>query len=481
MANIILKNGVGQPIEYSGVETIEIPEADATIAPETEFRGFAYDDEFGLYILAVEPSPITFELGEIYRVYWDGTIHLCQAQDLSAMTEGAIGVGNLADFGGTGNGEPFIMVALGGATMCATTDEGESHTVAINKKGGTQIFSAGVATSVTTELNFTDVVEKEIYPEQNLEGFAFSEIWGAHTVVTDAHFDLVLGEKYKVYWDGEWWECETQDAGAVMEGALMLGNGSNFGLSGNNEPFAIGWLGVGITFLSVGSEAPSHTVAVNQFVAGMNITRASEGELISSVAIPKPDTLIPENIAKDVNVAGIVGTHEGGGGGSSDDVRYVTFMNGGVELYVKPVATGDDCVDVLAKGFIETPTKESTAQTDYTYSGWSLTNGGAASNVLGAVTENRTVYAAYTESVRRYTISYYDGDTLLKTESLPYGTIPSYAPAKEGYTFTGWTPAVEPVTCDASYTAIWIEKYDFASLTWDQISEISESGEADKA
>lgn len=38
-----------------------------------------------------------------------------------------------------------------------------------------------------------------------------------------------------------------------------------------------------------------------------------EGYSAKSVTIFKPDTLIPENIAKDVNIAGVIGTHEGGG------------------------------------------------------------------------------------------------------------------------------------------------------------------------
>lgn len=325
MADIILKNGIGQPIEYKNIETIEVPQADVTIIPETEFSGFAYDEAFGLYILDAPLSLLTLEVGEKYEVIWDGATFICECQDLSAMSNGALGVGNLADFGGTGNGEPFVVAIVDGMLMLASFTEGEKHTVTIAKIGGTQIFSEGVATSATVELNFTDVVEKEIYPERTLEDFAFNETWGAYTSLLEPIFDLVLGEKYKVYWDGEWYECETQDAGAIMAGALMLGNGSMFGLSGNNEPFAIGWLSAGITFLSVGSEATSHTVAVNQFVAGMEIV-PNDNEVFSKVTIPKPDTLVPENIAEGVDVAGVTGTFVGGSDVTSIS-KVITFSS----------------------------------------------------------------------------------------------------------------------------------------------------------
>lgn len=170
-------------------------------------------------------------------------------------------------------------------------------------------------------------------------------------------------------------------------------------------------------------------------------------------------------------------------GGGSADVRYVTFMNGSVELYKKPVAVGDDCVDVVSKGLIETPTKESTAQYSYTHYGWGASDGGAAdSTILQNITEDKTVYAIFTAAVRYYTITYLDDDgtTVLKTETLAYGATPSYTPTKDGYILTGWTPEIASVTGDITYTAVWQEGYSFASTSWEKIAEISEAGEASK-
>ena len=55
------------------------------------------------------------------------------------------------------------------------------------------------------------------------------------------------------------------------------------------------------------------TVALNFSEGDMQLT-PEDGKVFSSVNIPAPATLIPENIAKDVNIAGIIGTLVAGGG-----------------------------------------------------------------------------------------------------------------------------------------------------------------------
>lgn len=192
----------------------------------------------------------------------------------------------------------------------------------------------------------------------------------------------------------------------------------------------------------------------------------------------------------------------GSGGGNSNDVvwgdsgndsgevsgngiiRYVTFKNhdGTVKYGQKACIVGEDCADPVTAGLIDAPTRESTAQYTYTFSGgWATTpNGGKDSNALKAVTEDRTVYANFASVVRYYTITYYDSDgtTVLKTQSLAYGTTPSYTPTKTDYAFIGWTPTPAPVVGDSSYIASWTSVITFANATWKQIKEISESGKA---
>lgn len=166
-------------------------------------------------------------------------------------------------------------------------------------------------------------------------------------------------------------------------------------------------------------------------------------------------------------------------GGGVEGCVIVTFMNGDEVLLTRPVYIGDDCPNPLTQGRIDTPTKESTVDTVYTHSGWSLTDGGSAdTNSLSNVTEDRIVYAAYTESVRYYTVNFYDGETLLKTEQIPYGGSSTYTYAKDNYLFTGWTPEPTNITGDLDCYGAWEESYTFADASWEYIAQVSESGKA---
>ena len=155
------------------------------------------------------------------------------------------------------------------------------------------------------------------------------------------------------------------------------------------------------------------------------------------------------------------------GGGSSADVRYVTFMSydGTVEYGKKAVAVGDDCADPIARGVFDTPTRESTVQYNFTHGGWATEpNGGIDDSALLNVTEDRTVYAAYIATLRLYTITFYDDDgtTVLYEDQWAYGATPSYTPTKDGLDFVGWNPELTATTCDASYTVVWKTKPSFA-------------------
>lgn len=171
------------------------------------------------------------------------------------------------------------------------------------------------------------------------------------------------------------------------------------------------------------------------------------------------------------------------GGGSSADVRYVTFVGAdGTVLYKKPVAVGDDCVDVAAKGLISTPTKESTVSQTFTYSGWSLTDGGAASSsALKNVTEDRTVYAAFAANVRSYTVRFINGDTVLQTQQIKYGENAVYTgekptPDDDSLMFTGWLPNGINITADTDCYAQYITRVGLDALSWAEISAISDEG-----
>ena len=104
----------------------------------------------------------------------------------------------------------------------------------------------------------------------------------------------------------------------------------------------------------------------------------------------------------------------------------------------------------------ETPTKESDAEFDYTFDGWSP--------VVAAVTGDVTYVATFVGQTRSYTITWKNGETILETDTdVEYGTTPTYdgaTPTKESdaefnYTFNGWSPAISEVQGNITYVATY--------------------------
>lgn len=193
----------------------------------------------------------------------------------------------------------------------------------------------------------------------------------------------------------------------------------------------------------------------------------------------KTDLILPSAMVTEIYAI------TGGGGDSSDLVKYVTFMSedGTTELFKMPVLSGDDCKDAVSHGDISKPTKESTNTTNYTYSGWSLTPGGSAdSSALKNVTEDRVVYVSFATSPRYYTVRFFkDVGELHETVRVTYGgtATPSSNPVREGYAFDGWIPSNENITSNTDCYAAWEEvKATFANSSWSEIARISEEGKA---
>lgn len=214
---------------------------------------------------------------------------------------------------------------------------------------------------------------------ENTQSTVFLEAYGVFGFVMQfggelPEFPLALGDECVVVWDGIEYNVTVGDSSAFMAGTKYVGNGAAFGLAGNNEPFVIAWDGAGATFVSFTDTAPtSHTIAIYQavedepqeevgiviknysgipieykgvekvmfntadggkrvyskgealedvsieldFSSGDMTVKSAEGTLVKSAVIKKPDTLVAENIVKDVEIAGVVGMSEGGGSGQT--------------------------------------------------------------------------------------------------------------------------------------------------------------------
>ena len=115
------------------------------------------------------------------------------------------------------------------------------------------------------------------------------------------------------------------------------------------------------------------------------------------------------------------------------------------------------------------PTRAADAQYTYTFKGWD--------KPLEKVTKDVTYTAVYEETINKYTVTWvnWDNNELEKDEDVPYGADPEYdgkeptkaADAQYSYKFTGWNPAVSPVTGDATYKATYTKEANIYKVTYD--------------
>lgn len=122
----------------------------------------------------------------------------------------------------------------------------------------------------------------------------------------------------------------------------------------------------------------------------------------------------------------------------------VCFYNEGELVEVQYVQDGLAAVDPVEAGRV-TPTKVGEPQYEYTFSGWD--------KAFDNITAPLNVNAVFTETLRTFTVRFYNEDVLLQTVSgVPYGGTAIYTgdePVKEGdWAFAGWSPEPTNVTAD---------------------------------
>lgn len=150
------------------------------------------------------------------------------------------------------------------------------------------------------------------------------------------------------------------------------------------------------------------------------------------------------------------------------DVNYLNYD--GSLLYHTIIATGEKAIDPVATGKISTPTKPSDTGYTYSYIGWSS---------LPTITSNTTITAQYRANPRYYTVKFYNGDEMLESKSVAYGTVVNYTGDKpvaaSGATntlFAGWHPQPGMVkgdmTCRALFTSTSRTEEEITD-SWDTI------------
>ncbi len=142
------------------------------------------------------------------------------------------------------------------------------------------------------------------------------------------------------------------------------------------------------------------------------------------------------------------------GSSSETTIKYlVVFLNeDGTVLQQSEVEEG-----FIPEYMGETPSKQSTVQYNFTFSGWD--------KPLNSVTSDVTYTATFTATINKYVVKFVNDDgSLLQSSEVAYGSLPNYlgeTPLKaedDNYTyiFAGWDKEIVAVTGDIIYTATFI-------------------------
>ena len=149
----------------------------------------------------------------------------------------------------------------------------------------------------------------------------------------------------------------------------------------------------------------------------------------------------------------------------------VTFRVDGTVTYTIQAVDGYNPASIYYPK--DTPTRESTATTDYTFTGWSPSD-------VTSLTGDLALEAQFAESPRKYKVTFQNWDhTLLETQAVAYGTAAKAPaePTKAGYTFTGWDRNFSDIRADMTVTAEFI-RTDLLDAIREVLADESGSREA---
>lgn len=180
---------------------------------------------------------------------------------------------------------------------------------------------------------------------------------------------------------------------------------------------------------------------------GNQVVNPSAGYVMSKLTINKPDTMLPENIKKDVNIGGVVGSYEGGGTGEQAQLFAPAIALDVYQLTITNNSQNGGFLPTSYEGFangVSVGTKPYSGDVT-TIDTSPLAESGETSAVI-TVTAKRDGFRDSQSSnavnwERYYAVTFYDGDTVLKTGLVQNGvTVAAAQPStqKAGYNFVGW-------------------------------------------
>ena len=272
MPDIVLKNILGQDVTYSGIDTVKLKNTEGN--EETFSHGVAVEN--------IE-IPVDFSAGDMPISAGDGYLvkNAVVKKPETLLPENIVKDIDVAGVVGTASSETVLNLA-------------ETEVIFAE-----EVFFGGTFMMNTNEVAINYVVE---------------------------------GATYEVVWDGTSYPCTAWKLETVIdeEPVVFIGIG-NTAVTGvqSTEPFIIGTVNGEMRVISLDA-ATSHIVSVTldlsqdevledvpitlDFSEGNQTINAGDGYVVKTAIIQKPETLIPENIAEGVDIAGVIGTLAAGGG-----------------------------------------------------------------------------------------------------------------------------------------------------------------------
>ena len=152
----------------------------------------------------------------------------------------------------------------------------------------------------------------------------------------------------------------------------------------------------------------------------------------------------------------------------NENVKVVTFYDedGVTVLGVCVVQIGDDAVYPNAA-----PTKNPTSSETYIFDKWLSEKNGSTEASLTAISDNMSVYASYSASLRMYEVVFrnWDGSSIC-VDSVGYATsavAPTPSPEREGYRFVGWDKDFSEITADTVINAEFVQCFAVSFVDYD--------------
>lgn len=314
-----------------------------------EKASYPFTEVQGVWMFSTQLET-TLVVGQEYTVTLQGITYTRTAQFGAGSLGSGVVLGNGAYIGLPNTGEPFMISVSAAGEMAMLVESGADS------------YEVGI----TTESIFKLETMGALLATQTYDGFFLHPTFQVYGKLLDRRLNLTPGERYFVYWDDTVFLCTAHDVSALMGvGALALGNLRGFGFeSGNNEPFVfvafpedypmiaaltdteaggshtlgifsqdvsvvlLNRDGVGIPYSGVktvrlmtadgktkdfSSVSSVESTVELDFSGGDMVVTPEAGELFSKLNILQPETLKDFNIAKGVEIAGIIGTFAGGG------------------------------------------------------------------------------------------------------------------------------------------------------------------------